>query len=61
MNNFYVLELFYGKILVFKDYVLASVGVFMDYFLIKRKKNVVVFVGIFGDIGSVVIESVKRL
>lgn len=60
MNNFYVLELFHGKTLAFKDYALASVGVFMDYFLTKRKKNVVVLVGTSGDTGSAAIESVKR-
>lgn len=60
VNNFYVLELFHGKTLAFKDYALASVGVFMDYFLNKRKKNVVVLVGTSGDTGSAAIESVKR-
>lgn len=60
VNNFHVLELFYGKTLAFKDYALASVGVFMDYFLNKRKKNVIVLVGTSGDTGSAAIESVKR-
>ena len=60
VNNFHVLELFHGKTLAFKDYALATVGVFMDYFLSKRKKNVVVLVGTSGDTGSAAIESVRR-
>lgn len=60
VNNFHVLELFYGKTLAFKDYPLASVGVFMDYFLNKRKKNAIALVGTSGDTGSAAIESVRR-
>ncbi|KAL9957648.1 hypothetical protein ACROYT_G034570 [Oculina patagonica] len=60
VNNFHVLELFYGKTLAFKDYALASVGVFMDYFLNKRKKNAIALVGTSGDTGSAAIESVRR-
>ena len=60
VNNFHVLELFHGKTLAFKDYALASVGMFMDYFLKKRKKNTVVLVGTSGDTGSAAIESVRR-
>ena len=60
VNNFHVLELFYGKTLAFKDYALASVGVLMDYFLNKRKKNAIALVGTSGDTGSAAIESVRR-
>lgn len=60
VNNFHVLELFHGKTLAFKDYALASVGVFMDYFLKKKKKNSIILVGTSGDTGSAAIESVRR-
>ena len=60
VNNFHVLELFHGKTLAFKDYALASVGMFMDYFLKKKKKNSIILVGTSGDTGSAAIESVRR-
>ena len=60
VSNFHVLELFHGKTLAFKDYALASVGMFMDYFLNKKKKNTIVVVGTSGDTGSAAIESVRR-
>jgi len=58
--NFHILELFHGRTMAFKDYALASVGAFMDYFLNKRKKNKVVLVATSGDTGSAAIESVRR-
>ena len=60
VNNFYVLELFHGKTLAFKDYALASVGMFMDYYLKKKKEHTVVLVVTSGDTGSAAIESVRR-
>ncbi|CAH3176253.1 unnamed protein product [Porites evermanni] len=60
VNNFHVLELFHGKTLAFKDYALVSVGMFMDFFLKKKKKNTIVLVGTSGDTGSAAIESVRR-
>ncbi|KAM7446583.1 Threonine synthase-like 2 [Porites harrisoni] len=60
VNNFHVLELSHGKTLAFKDYALVSVGMFMDFFLKKKKKNTIVLVGTSGDTGSAAIESVRR-
>lgn len=60
VNNFHVLELFHGKTLAFKDFSLACVGAFMDYFLNKRKKHVITVVSTSGDTGSAAIESVRK-
>lgn len=60
VNNFHVLELFHGKTLAFKDFSLACVGTFMDYFLNKRRKHVITVVSTSGDTGSAAIESVRK-
>lgn len=60
VSNFNILELFHGKTLAFKDYALATVGMFIDHFLNKRKENTIILVGTSGDTGSAAIESVRR-
>lgn len=60
VSKFHILELFHGKTLAFKDYALATVGMLIDYFLNKRKKNTIILVGTSGDTGSAAIESVRR-
>ena len=60
VSNFNILELFHGKTLAFKDYALATVGMFIDHFLKKRKENTIILVGTSGDTGSAAIESVRR-
>lgn len=56
-----IAELFHGPTMTFKDLGLSIVGRLYDYFLEKRRKNMIVLVGTSGDTGSAAIHAVKDL
>ena len=59
-HNEWVLELFQGPTLAFKDFALQFLGHLLDYFLAKRNQKVVVMGATSGDTGSAAIEGCKR-
>ena len=56
----WVLELFHGPTLAFKDFALQFLGNLLDYFLAKRKQRVVVLGATSGDTGSAAIEGCRH-
>ncbi len=58
-HNEYILELFHGPTLAFKDFALQMLGNIFDYFLIKRKEKVTVIGATSGDTGSAAIMGCK--
>ncbi|XP_042546429.1 threonine synthase-like 2 isoform X2 [Dipodomys spectabilis] len=58
-NGLNVLELWHGVTFAFKDLSLSCTAQFLQYFLEKREKHVIVVVGTSGDTGSAAIESVQ--
>jgi len=59
-HNEWVLELFQGPTLAFKDFALQFLGHLLDFILTKRQKKVVVMGATSGDTGSAAIEGCKR-
>jgi len=59
-HNEWVLELFQGPTLAFKDFALQFLGHLLDYVLKKRDKKVVVMGATSGDTGSAAIEGCSR-
>jgi len=59
-QNEWVLELFQGPTLAFKDFALQMLGRLLDYVLEKRQQKVVVMGATSGDTGSAAIQGVKR-
>jgi len=59
-HNEWVLELFQGPTLAFKDFALQFLGHLLDYILAKRKQKVVVMGATSGDTGSAAIEGCRR-
>ncbi len=59
-HNEYVLELFHGPTLAFKDFALQMLGQLLDYVLEKRQEKVVIMGATSGDTGSAAIEGTKR-
>ena len=59
-HNEWVLELFQGPTLAFKDFALQFLGHLLDFILAKRKQKVVVMGATSGDTGSAAIEGCKR-
>src|SRR5690606_17332646 len=57
--NEWVLELFHGPTLAFKDFALQLLGRLLDHFLIKRGERVVIMGATSGDTGSAAIEGCK--
>lgn len=55
-HNEFILELFQGPTLAFKDFALQFLGNLLDYILAKRKQKVVVMGATSGDTGSAAIE-----
>lgn len=55
----YVLELFHGPTLAFKDFALQLLGRLLDYVLKKRNERVVIMGATSGDTGSAAIEGCK--
>ncbi len=59
-HNEWILELFQGPTLAFKDFALQFLGHLLDYILAKRNQKVVVMGATSGDTGSAAIEGCKR-
>ncbi|HTN34749.1 MAG TPA: threonine synthase [Marinobacter sp.] len=59
-TNEWVLELFRGPTLAFKDFALQLLGRLLDYVLEKRKQRVVIMGATSGDTGSAAIEGCRR-
>ena len=59
-TNEWVMELFRGPTLAFKDFALQLLGRLLDYVLEKRKQHVVIMGATSGDTGSAAIEGCRR-
>jgi threonine synthase len=59
-NQEFVLELFHGPTMAFKDFALQFLGRVFDYILKKRKQNVVIVGATSGDTGSAAIEGCRH-
>lgn len=59
-HNEWVLELFQGPTLAFKDFALQFLGHLLDFILAKRNQKVVVMGATSGDTGSAAIEGCRR-
>lgn len=59
-HNEWILELFQGPTLAFKDFALQVLGHVLDHFLTKRNQKVVVMGATSGDTGSAAIEGCRR-
>ena len=59
-RNEWILELFHGPTLAFKDFALQFLGHLLDFFLAKRQQKVVVMGATSGDTGSAAIEGCRR-
>ena len=59
-GNEWVLELFHGPTLAFKDFALQLLGRLLDHFLIKRGERAVIMGATSGDTGSAAIEGCRR-
>ena len=58
-TNEWVLELFHGPTLAFKDFALQLLGRLLDHVLAKRNERVVIMGATSGDTGSAAIEGCK--
>ncbi|MEH6543226.1 MAG: threonine synthase [Porticoccaceae bacterium] len=59
-HNEWVLELFHGPTLAFKDFALQFLGHLLDYILDQRDQKVVIMGATSGDTGSAAIEGCRR-
>jgi len=59
-NNEWVLELYYGPTLAFKDFALQLLGRLLDYFLTRRDKHVAILGATSGDTGSAALEGCRH-
>lgn len=59
-SNEWVMELFRGPTLAFKDFALQLLGRLLDYVLEKRQQHVVIMGATSGDTGSAAIEGCRR-
>ncbi len=59
-HNEWVLELFHGPTLAFKDFALQLLGRLFDYVLERRRQHVVIMGATSGDTGSAAIEGCRR-
>ncbi len=59
-HNEWILELFQGPTLAFKDFALQFLGHLLDHILAKRQRKVVVMGATSGDTGSAAIEGCRR-
>ncbi len=58
-HNQFLLELFHGPTLAFKDFALQFLGNLLDYFLTKRNQKIVIIGATSGDTGSAAIQGCK--
>ena len=59
-SNQWMLELFHGPTLAFKDFALQLLGRLLDYVLERKQQKVVIMGATSGDTGSAAIEGCKR-
>lgn len=59
-HNLWVLELFHGPTLAFKDFALQFLGRLLDYVLTKKNQKVVIMGATSGDTGSAAIEGCRH-
>ncbi len=59
-HNEWIMELFHGPTLAFKDFALQFLGHLLDYILAKRGQKVVIMGATSGDTGSAAIEGCRR-
>jgi len=59
-HNEWIMELFHGPTLAFKDFALQFLGNLLDYILVKRGQKVVIMGATSGDTGSAAIEGCRR-
>ncbi len=59
-RNEWILELYHGPTLAFKDFALQLLGRLLDYFLRRKHKRVAILGATSGDTGSAAIEGCKR-
>jgi threonine synthase len=59
-DNHYVLELYCGPTLAFKDFALQLLGRLLDYFLSRRQQHVAILGATSGDTGSAALEGCKH-
>lgn len=59
-QNLWIMELFHGPTLAFKDYALQVVGKLFDFVLKKNNKKITIVGATSGDTGSAAIEGCKR-
>lgn len=59
-KNEWIMELFHGPTLAFKDFALQFLGNLLDYILIKRDQKVVIMGATSGDTGSAAIEGCRH-
>ena len=59
-HNEWIMELFQGPTLAFKDFALQFLGNLLDYILAKRNQKVVIMGATSGDTGSAAIEGCRR-
>lgn len=59
-SNHFLLELFHGPTLAFKDFALQFLGNLLDYFLKKRKQKIAIIGATSGDTGSAAISGCMK-
>jgi threonine synthase len=59
-HNEWVLELYHGPTLAFKDFALQLLGRLLDYFLARRQQRVAILGATSGDTGSAALEGCKH-
>lgn len=59
-ENEYILELYHGPTLAFKDFALQVLGRLLDYVLLKNNKRVVILGATSGDTGSAALEGCRH-
>lgn len=59
-DNDYILELYHGPTLAFKDFALQVLGRLLDYVLLKNNQRVVILGATSGDTGSAALEGCKH-
>ena len=60
-DDFYLLELFYGPTLLFKDYALQFLARLFDHFLTAQQRRITILLATSGDTGSAAIEAFKNI
>ncbi len=59
-KDVYIMELFHGPTLAFKDVALQFLGLLQDYILSKQEQDIVIIGATSGDTGSAAIEGIKH-